>query len=109
MALAKDPAHRFTNADEYAEALSDALSQIESGQYQTSWIKPDGATVGTIFNVHPTGQGLDWRTDLSTASRRWLLWRAYAEEWTVFSGHLPIGRSIGRVVIKNDRPWWQPV
>lgn len=30
MALAKDPSHRFTNADEYAEALTDALSQIES-------------------------------------------------------------------------------
>jgi serine/threonine-protein kinase len=30
MALAKDPAHRFANADEYAEALTDALSQIES-------------------------------------------------------------------------------
>lgn len=40
------------------------LAQIESGQYQKSWIKPDGASVGTIFNVHPTGQGLDWRTDL---------------------------------------------
>ncbi|HEY8072777.1 MAG TPA: protein kinase [Labilithrix sp.] len=30
MALAKDPAHRFGNSDEYAEALTDALSQIES-------------------------------------------------------------------------------
>src|SRR5688500_4447797 len=30
MALAKDPAHRFANADEYAEAITDALSQIES-------------------------------------------------------------------------------
>src|SRR3954454_14792529 len=30
MALAKEPAHRFGNADEYAEALTDALSQIES-------------------------------------------------------------------------------
>ena len=30
MALAKDPAHRFGNADEFAEALADALSQIES-------------------------------------------------------------------------------
>jgi serine/threonine protein kinase len=30
MALAKEPAHRFGNADEYGEALSDALSQIES-------------------------------------------------------------------------------
>jgi serine/threonine-protein kinase len=30
MALAKDPAHRFANADEFSEALTDALSQIES-------------------------------------------------------------------------------
>ncbi len=30
MALAKDPNHRFGNADEFSEALSDALSQIES-------------------------------------------------------------------------------
>src|ERR1700759_135858 len=30
MALAKEPGHRFGNADEYAEALSDALPQIES-------------------------------------------------------------------------------
>jgi serine/threonine-protein kinase len=31
MALAKDPNHRFSNADEFADALTDALSQIESG------------------------------------------------------------------------------
>jgi serine/threonine-protein kinase len=30
MALAKDPAHRFGNADEFAEALADALAQLES-------------------------------------------------------------------------------
>ena len=30
MALAKDPAHRFGNADEFSEALGDALTQIES-------------------------------------------------------------------------------
>jgi hypothetical protein len=30
MALAKDPAHRFGDADEFSEALADALSQIES-------------------------------------------------------------------------------
>lgn len=30
MALAKDPAHRFGNADEFGEALSDALTQLES-------------------------------------------------------------------------------
>lgn len=41
-----------------------SLAQIESGQYQLSWIKPDGKTVGSVFDVHPTGLGLDWRTDL---------------------------------------------
>jgi serine/threonine-protein kinase len=30
MALAKDPSHRFANADEFGEALADALSQVES-------------------------------------------------------------------------------
>jgi serine/threonine-protein kinase len=30
MSLAKDPAHRFGNADEFSEALADALTQIES-------------------------------------------------------------------------------
>ncbi len=30
MSLAKDPAHRFSNADEFSEALGDALTQIES-------------------------------------------------------------------------------
>jgi serine/threonine protein kinase len=29
MALAKDPNHRFSNADEFAEALSDSLTQLE--------------------------------------------------------------------------------
>ena len=33
------------------------LSQIESGQYQTSWIKPDGETVGTIFKRPPHRAG----------------------------------------------------
>lgn len=30
MALAKDPSHRFSDADEFADALEDALAQIES-------------------------------------------------------------------------------
>lgn len=51
----------------------------------------------------------DWNTDLSTASRRWLLWRAQAEGWVVFSGHLPVGRSIGRVMEKNGKPSWEAV
>lgn len=52
----------------------------------------------------------DWRTDLSTASRRWLMWRAQSEGWVVFSGHLPTGTSIGRIVQKEgEKPTWEPV
>ncbi len=52
----------------------------------------------------------DWRTDLSTASRRWLMWRAQSEDWTVFSGHLPTGSSIGKIVRGDgEKPEWQPV
>jgi serine/threonine protein kinase len=41
MALAKDPNHRFSNADEFAEALADSLTQIE----QTPPRSQDGITV----------------------------------------------------------------
>ena len=51
----------------------------------------------------------DWRQDLSTASRRWLLWRAMSEGWTVVSGHLPTGMSIGKVVEEEGKPTWVPV
>ena len=51
----------------------------------------------------------DWRTDLSTASRRWLLWRAQSEGWTVVSGHLPTGMSIGKVVEEDGKPTWEAV
>ncbi len=51
----------------------------------------------------------DWRTDLSTASRRWLMWRAQSENWIVFSGHLPTGRSIGRIVQNDGKPVWEAV
>ena len=51
----------------------------------------------------------DWRTDLSTASRRWLLWRAQAENWTVVSGHLPTGMSMGKIVGQDGKPTWEAV
>lgn len=51
----------------------------------------------------------DWRTDLSTASRKWLMWRAQSEGWTIFSGHLPTGSSIGRIVQRNGKPEWDAV
>jgi glyoxylase-like metal-dependent hydrolase (beta-lactamase superfamily II) len=51
----------------------------------------------------------DWRTDLSTASRIWLMWRAQMEGWIVFSGHLPTGSSIGRIVEREGKPAWDAV
>ena len=51
----------------------------------------------------------DWRTDLSTASRRWLLWRAQTEGWVIFSGHLATGKSIGLIIDKDGKPVWDPV
>lgn len=38
------------------------LSHIEEGQYQVSWRWQD--KVGTAFNMHPKGKGLNWRTNL---------------------------------------------
>ena len=55
-----------TSADADTWTPRRTFAQIEQGQYQTSWIKPDGNTVGTIFNVHPDGVAspLDSRADL---------------------------------------------
>lgn len=51
-----------TSADGDTWTERKGYAQIERGQYQTSWIKPDGKTIGVIFNVHPTN--VDTRTDL---------------------------------------------
>ena len=51
----------------------------------------------------------DWRQDLSTAARRWLLWRALSEGWIVVSGHLPTGMSIGQVIDEDGKPTWKPI
>jgi len=48
----------------------------------------------------------DWNTTVSTRSRRELLARAEREEWTVFSGHLGIGKSIGKVVRSGEKASW---
>lgn len=38
------------------------LSYIEWGQYQVS--QPNGNLVGTAFDMHPEGKGLNWRTNI---------------------------------------------
>lgn len=51
----------------------------------------------------------DWDTRLSTASRQSVLGAALEHGWIVFSGHLPINASIGRVVDRGGKPAWDPV
>ncbi|MFP4500638.1 MAG: BNR-4 repeat-containing protein [Candidatus Hydrogenedentota bacterium] len=38
------------------------LAHIDAGHYQVSW--PHANRVGTAFNYHPEGKGLNWRTNL---------------------------------------------
>ena len=38
------------------------LALTGAGQYQISWA--DGDRIGTAFNYHPVGKGLNWRTNL---------------------------------------------
>ena len=38
------------------------LAGVAAGHYQVSW--RSGRTVGTAFNYHPQGKGLNWRTNL---------------------------------------------
>ena len=49
----------------------------------------------------------DWDTTISTRSRRELLGRAERENWTVFSGHLGIDKSIGKVVRSGEKTSWR--
>jgi hypothetical protein len=57
-----------TSPDADTWASTTPFAHMESGQYQTTWIKPDGKTIGTIFDLHPssglTGSGNDARTNL---------------------------------------------
>jgi serine/threonine-protein kinase len=52
MALAKDPAHRFGDADEFAAALGDALAQIES----TAPRSAGRVKCGACGDLNPEGQ-----------------------------------------------------
>lgn len=50
------------------------LARVAEGHYQISW--RNGRTIGTAFNYHPQGQGLNWRTNLyymqtSDSGRTW--------------------------------------
>lgn len=51
----------------------------------------------------------DWNTTMSRASRAAVLSRAERENWAIFSGHLPVGTSIGTVVRKAGKPSWKPI
>ena len=74
-----------------------------------------GVIIGDLFHnvAQVTEQSwcpiFDWDTAMSTHSRRSLLSKAMAEEWVVFTGHLPTGTSIGHVVSEGDKTVWRPV
>lgn len=54
--------HAITSEDarQWSEPLK--LAHIEAGHYQVT--QPNGNRVGSAFNMHPKGQGLNWRTNL---------------------------------------------
>ena len=54
--------HWSTSPDGATLTEPSLLSLIEEGHYQVSW--PCGGRVGTAFNVHPKGLGLNHRTNL---------------------------------------------
>lgn len=91
-----------TSADADSWTTRKGLAQIESGQYQKSWIKPDGKTVGTIFNVHPASGGLDARTDLfylETADQ--------GQTWRSIDGSTIVdnsGPNDNRLITRPDQP-----
>ncbi|MCA9258206.1 MAG: hypothetical protein KDA61_03345 [Planctomycetales bacterium] len=66
------------------------FTQIEDGTYQTSWIKPGGSAVGAIFNVLPTGEGPDGRTDLYYAQTSDM-----ANTWQTVDGSTVVDNSFG--------------
>ncbi|MDA1280112.1 MAG: MBL fold metallo-hydrolase [Chloroflexi bacterium] len=72
-----------------------------------------GVLTGDLFHnvVQVTEQTwcptFDWNTDMSTESRQRLLNRAMNERWTVFTGHLPTGTSIGNIVSEAGKTVWK--
>jgi glyoxylase-like metal-dependent hydrolase (beta-lactamase superfamily II) len=86
--------------------------------HQCILVESDGETAvltGDLFhNVAQVSEPqwcptFDWRTDLSVASRRWIFFRAMMEDWTVCSGHLPTGTSMGKIAEENGKHVWKPV
>lgn len=49
----------------------------------------------------------DWNQEMARAARRDILGRAASDGWTVFAGHLEIGKNIGKVVEVDGRFSWQ--
>jgi hypothetical protein len=53
---------QMTSPDGRTWSEGEKLAMIEKGHYQVSW--PCGNKVGTAFNMHPSPDGLNWRTNL---------------------------------------------
>ena len=73
------------------------ISGIDEGHYQVSW--PHGDKVGTAFNYHPKGQGLNFRTNLY-----YIQTKDMGETWTTITGdkvELPITTPENNARIKD--------
>ena len=74
-----------------------------------------GVIVGDLFhNVAQVTETewcpmFDWNQDMARASRRDILGKAAAGNWTVFACHLRIGSNIGKVSGSGDRFTWQSI
>lgn len=74
-----------------------------------------GVIVGDLFhNVAQVTETewcpmFDWNQDMARASRRDILGKAAAGNWTVFACHLRIGSNIGKVSGLGDRFTWQSI
>jgi hypothetical protein len=68
------------------------LSHIEMGQYQVSF-RGDGK-LGTAFNMHPAGKGLNWRTNLY-----YMETKDFGKTWQTVDG-----KTLELPIMKKDNP-----
>lgn len=74
-----------------------------------------GIVIGDLFHnvAQVTEQAwrpvFDWNPDMARRARQGIIAQAASEGWTVFAGHLPIGRNIGRIEPSRGTHVWRPL
>ncbi len=104
--------------EEVAPGIKTLPANGHTPGHQCVLVGPEGQTgvlTGDLFhNVAQVTEQTwcpiyDWKPEVSRVSRASVLGRAQKEGWTVVSGHLPVGRSMGKIVDRNGKPAWEPV